>query len=121
MKITFPDGSFLEYYYSLDIDTKFLDNENSLARRAWLDWKILLMDTEQKTYKFKSFLGSMEIKADNPLFFRMFIEDNFPFVKFDGDLVQEIPEEYKPSGFIVEQNKPNKQANRRTTIMFYIQ
>ena len=102
MKITFPDGSFLEYYYSVDITTEYLDNENSLARRAWLDWSILLMDTEQKTYKFKNFLGSMDVEPKNPLFFRMFIQDNFSLVKFDGDLVQEIPEEYRPLGFIVE-------------------
>jgi hypothetical protein len=102
MKITFPDGSFLEYYYSVDISTKYLDDENSIAHRAWLDWRILLMGKEQKTYKFKKFLGSMDIKADDPLFFRMFIEDNFPLAKFNGDLVQEIPEEYRPLGFIVE-------------------
>jgi hypothetical protein len=102
MKITFPDGSFLEYYYSVDIATEYLDNENSLARRAWLDWSTLLTDTEQKTYKFKNFLGSADVEPRNPLFFRMFIEDNFSLVKFDGDLVQEIPEEYSPLGFIVE-------------------
>ena len=101
MKVTFPDGSILEYYYSVFIEQKELENSNSLARRAWLDWKILTFG-EEKTYKLKRFVGTVDIKADDPLFFRLFIEDNFTAPKFDGELVQEIPEKYKPSGFIVE-------------------
>lgn len=102
MRVTFPDKSFLLYYYQVDIEPEFLDNEYSLARRAWLDWNTLLLDKEEKSYKFKNFLGDMEIKSNDPLFFRMFIQDNFPLVQVDGDLVQEIPEKYRPSGFIVE-------------------
>ena len=94
MKVTFPDGSYLNYYFYLDIKPEFLDNDKCLALRAWLDWRMLLLDKGTKTYRFDKFLAD-KVKSDDPLFFRMFIEENFVMVKFEGDLVPEIPEKYK--------------------------
>ena len=99
-QINFVDGSSTLYstYSGFDFSTEDFQKESCSAKSLW--YSILLLK-DGENHKFKNYYAILPVNKRDPLFIKMFIEDNFAVAEYIGD-TPEIPYDKIDRRFIQE-------------------
>lgn len=88
-EINFVDGSSTLYsiYSGFDISDEDYQKESCSAKSLWYSINLL---KDGEIYRFKNYYADLPVNKRDPLFIKMFVEDNFAVASYFGE-TPEIP------------------------------